>query len=41
MKDPIRSVKGVGLTTFQHLRMMDGINTVMSGKIVKRVIKRF
>lgn len=41
MKDPIGSIKGVGLTTFQHLRMMGGINTVMSNKIVKRAIKRF
>ncbi|MEM2287168.1 MAG: hypothetical protein QXS51_05205, partial [Thermoproteota archaeon] len=37
-KDPIGSIKGVGLVTFQYLRMMGGIDTVMPDKIVKRVI---
>lgn len=36
--DPIGSVKGVGLATFQYLRMMGGVDTVMPDKIVKRVI---
>jgi len=38
-EDPIGKIKGVGLITFQYLRMMGGINTVvMPDKIVKRVI---
>jgi len=36
--DPIGKIKGVGLVTFQYLRMMGGIDTVMPDKIVKRVI---
>jgi len=36
--DPIGRIRGVGLTTFQYLRMMGGIDTVMPDKIVKRVI---
>jgi len=37
-EDPIGRIKGVGLITFQYLRMMGGVNTVMPDKIVKRVI---
>jgi hypothetical protein len=37
-KDPIGRIKGVGINTFQYLRMMGGIDTVMPDKIVKRVI---
>ncbi|MEM4447313.1 MAG: hypothetical protein QW461_08480 [Candidatus Jordarchaeales archaeon] len=37
-RDPIGRIKGVGLVTFQYLRMMGGIDTVMPDKIVKRVI---
>jgi hypothetical protein len=37
-RDPIGRIKGVGLITFQYLRMMGGIDTVMPDKIVKRVI---
>lgn len=36
--DPIGSIKGVGLVTFQYLRMMGGVDTVMPDKIVKKVI---
>jgi len=36
--DPVGKVKGVGLVTFQYLRMMGGVDTVMPDKIVKRVI---
>jgi len=36
--DPIGQIKGVGINTFQYLRMMGGIDTVMPDKIVKRVI---
>ncbi|MEM3571001.1 MAG: hypothetical protein QW589_03620, partial [Candidatus Bathyarchaeia archaeon] len=37
-EDPIGRIKGVGLITFQYLRMMGGIDTVMPDKIVKRVV---
>jgi len=37
-EDPIGRIKGVGLITFQYLRMMGSIDTVMPDKIVKRVI---
>jgi hypothetical protein len=37
-EDAIGKIKGVGLITFQYLRMMGGIDTVMPDKIVKRVI---
>ncbi|MDI9644270.1 MAG: hypothetical protein QFX35_03500 [Candidatus Verstraetearchaeota archaeon] len=36
--DPIGKVRGVGLVTYQYLRMMGGVDTVMPDKIVKRVI---
>ncbi|MEM2111372.1 MAG: hypothetical protein QXX08_05790 [Candidatus Bathyarchaeia archaeon] len=37
-EDSIGRIKGVGLITFQYLRMMGGIDTVMPDKIVKRVV---
>ncbi len=37
-KDPIGKIKGIGLVTYQYLRMMGGVDTVMPDKIVKRVI---
>jgi len=37
-KDPIGEINGVGINSFQYLRMMGGIDTVMPDKIVKRVI---
>ncbi|MBM4447480.1 MAG: hypothetical protein FJ023_09110 [Chloroflexi bacterium] len=37
-KDPIGGINGVGINSFQYLRMMGGIDTVMPDKIVKRVI---
>jgi hypothetical protein len=37
-RDPIGSVKGVGLVTYRYLRMMGGVDTVMPDKVVKRVI---
>ena len=37
-EDPIGGIKGVGIVTFQYLRMMGGVDTVMPDKIVKRVI---
>ncbi len=38
--DPIGRIKGVGINTFQYLRMMGGVNTAMPDKIVKRVINQ-
>jgi len=38
--DLIGKINGVGLVTFQYLRMMGGIDTVMPDKIVKRVINQ-
>ncbi|MEM3444816.1 MAG: hypothetical protein QW115_02450 [Thermoplasmata archaeon] len=37
-EDPIGRIRGVGIVTYQYLRMMGGIDTVMPDKIVKRVI---
>jgi len=37
-EDPVGRIKGVGLITFQYLRMMGGVDTVMPDKIVKKVI---
>jgi hypothetical protein len=37
-EDPVGSIKGVGLVTFQYLRMTGGVDTVMPDKIVKRVV---
>jgi len=36
--DPVGSIRGVGINTYQYLRMMGGVNTVMPDKIVKKVI---
>lgn len=36
--DPVGRIKGVGLVTFQYLRMMGGVDTVMPDKVVKRVL---
>jgi len=36
--DPVGSVGGVGINTYQYLRMMGGVDTVMPDKIVKKVI---
>jgi len=38
-EDIIGKTKGVGINTYQYLRMMAGIDTVMPDKIVKRVLK--
>lgn len=38
--DPVGRVRGVGLTTFQYLRMMGGVDTVMPDTIVRRVIRQ-
>ena len=39
-KDKIGMVNGVGLITFQYLRMQAGVNTSMPDKIIKRVVER-
>ncbi|OFV68072.1 MAG: hypothetical protein SCAL_000712 [Candidatus Syntrophoarchaeum caldarius] len=38
--DPVGKVKGVGINTFQYLRMQAGVDTSMPDKIIKRVIER-
>ena len=39
-EDPIGKISGVGITTFQYLRMMGGIDTAMPDKIVRRVMRQ-
>ncbi|MFN3383815.1 MAG: hypothetical protein ACK401_02840 [Archaeoglobaceae archaeon] len=39
-EDPIGKISGVGLITYQYLRMMGGIDTVMPDKIVRRVLSK-
>jgi len=39
-KDGIGRIRGVGINTYQYLRMMGGVDTVMPDKIVKRVINQ-
>ena len=36
--EPLGKVSGVGITTYQYLRMMGGVDTSMPDKIVRRVI---
>lgn len=36
--DPVGIVTGVGINTFQYMRMMGGVDTSMPDKIVRRVI---
>jgi len=38
--DPVGRIKGVGINTFQYLRMQAGVDTSMPDKIIKRVIER-
>ena len=37
-RDPVGRINGVGINTYQYLRMMGGVDTVMPDKIVKKVI---
>lgn len=37
--DPIGRIKGIGINTYQYLRMMAGIDTVMPDKIVRKVLE--
>jgi hypothetical protein len=39
-ENPIGKISGVGITTFQYLRMMGGIDTAMPDKIVRKVVKQ-
>lgn len=39
-EDPLGKIGGVGITTFQYLRMMGGTDTAMPDKIVRRVVKQ-
>ena len=39
-QDPIGKIRGVGITTFQYLRMMGSIDTAMPDKIVRRVVRQ-
>ncbi|UCD72927.1 MAG: hypothetical protein JSW01_05665 [Candidatus Bathyarchaeota archaeon] len=36
-RDPVGAISGVGLITFQYLRMQAGVDTTMPDKIIKRV----
>ena len=36
--NPVAKVKGVGINTFQYLRIMAGVDTVMPDRIVRRII---
>ncbi len=38
--DAVGRVKGVGINTFQYLRMMGGVDTAMPDRIVRRFINR-
>ena len=39
-QDSIGKINGIGINTFQYLRMMGGINTIMPDKIVKKYVKK-
>jgi len=36
--DAVGSISGVGINTYQYLRMMGGVDTIMPDKIVKKVV---
>jgi hypothetical protein len=38
--DPVGAISGVGLVTFQYLRMQAGVDCTMPDKIVRRVVER-
>ena len=38
--DPVGSVKGVGVVTYQYLRMMGGVDTAMPDRVVKSFVRR-
>ncbi len=37
--DPVGRIRGVGINTFQYLRMMGGVDTVMPDRIVRRFLQ--
>lgn len=39
--DPIGKIKGVGINTFQYLRMQVGIDTIMPDKVIRKWIERY
>lgn len=39
-ENPIGKIRGVGINTYQYLRMMGGVDTAMPDKVVRRVIKQ-
>lgn len=39
-QDPVGKIKGVGIATFQYLRMMGGVDTAMPDKIVRKVVEQ-
>jgi hypothetical protein len=39
-EDPIGCIKGIGINTYQYLRMMGGVDTVMPDKIVRKVLSK-
>ena len=39
-KDPVGKVKGVGLNTFQYLRMQVGVDTSMPDRIIWRYVEK-
>lgn len=39
-EDAIGRINGVGLVTFQYLRMQAGVDTVVPDKIIKRIVER-
>lgn len=40
-QNPVGKIKGVGINTFQYLRMMGGVDTVMPDNIVRRFASQF
>ncbi|MGC8682199.1 MAG: hypothetical protein ACP5RE_00565 [Candidatus Acidifodinimicrobium sp.] len=38
--DPIGKIKGIGINTFQYLRMQSGVDTLMPDKIIRRWLER-
>jgi hypothetical protein len=40
-RDPIGAISGVGLITFQYLRMQAGVDTTMPDKIIKRAATHY
>lgn len=39
-QDPVGKVKGVGLSTFQYLRMQAGVDTTMPDRIIRKYVEK-